>query len=96
MDDTTNQGPIRAAPTHPGVVLGQQLQQRGIKPSAFALELGTYPSIISDLIKGKRNVSAAMAIKLEETLGIPAQDWMRMQADYELAVERNKGKDALD
>lgn len=33
-----------------------------------------------------------MAIRLEEALGIPAQDWMRMQADYELAVERSKGK----
>lgn len=81
-----------SSPAHPGVVLGQQLHERGIKPSAFALQLGTYPSIISDLIKGKRSVSAAMAIKLEETLGIPAQNWMRMQADYELAVERQKNR----
>ena len=96
MDSKANPDGARLSLAHPGVMLGQQLHERGIKPSAFALQLGTYPSIISDLIKGKRSVSAAMALKLEEALGVPAQDWVRMQADYELAVERNKGKDAVD
>jgi addiction module HigA family antidote len=92
MHSTADPDGPSSSPAHPGVLLGEQLRKQGIKPSAFALQLGTYPSIISDLIKGKRSVSAAMAIRLEEALGIPAQDWMRMQADYELAVERSKGK----
>ena len=79
-----------AKPTHPGVVLGEELEERAIKPSAFALEIGTYPNVIGDLIKGKRNMSAALALKLEEALGISAGFWMRMQANYELNSERLK------
>ena len=79
------------APPHPGVLLQQHLDKRDIKPSVFALTIGAYPSAIVELIKGKRNISAAMALKLEQALGNPAEYWMRAQADYEVHVERRKG-----
>lgn len=81
---------LPATPTHPGAVLGEELEERAIKPSAFALELGMYPNQITELIKGKRAISAALAIKLEGALGISAGFWMRMQAHYELNTERLK------
>ncbi|GAB2563358.1 HigA family addiction module antitoxin [Spirosoma areae] len=79
-----------AKPTHPGVVLAEELEEREIIPSAFALELGTYPNAITEVIKGNRNISAALALKLEKALGISAGYWMRLQANYELNMERQK------
>ena len=37
---------------------------------------------LSELIKGKRHVSEAIAMKLEEVLGIPFQTWMNLQKRY--------------
>jgi len=79
-----------AHPTHPGVVLGEELEARAIKPSAFALQIGLYPNVITELIRGNRSISASLALKLEEALGISAGFWMRMQAQYELNTERLK------
>jgi len=88
--DTNGQELTPAKPTHPSVMLGEELEEPGIKPSAFALQLGFYFNVITELIKGKRNISASLALKLEESLGMPAGFWMRMQAHYELNTERLK------
>ena len=44
----------------------------------------------SQMLHGKRHVTAAIALKLEKLLGIPAEYWMRVQVYYDLFVERNK------
>lgn len=88
--DSNGQEIFPAKPTHPGIVLGEELEERGLKPSAFAIQLGTYPNAITELIKGNRPMSAALALKLEAAMGISAGYWMRLQANYELNVERLK------
>ena len=75
---------------HPGEILEEELAARGLIKSAFAMELKIYPSHFSDILKGRRNISAAIAIKLEKALGISAEFWMRLQADYDLKVERQQ------
>ena len=75
---------------HPGELLCEELVARGIIKSAFAMELKIYPSHFSDVLKGRRNISAAMALKLEAALGISAELWMRLQAEYDLKLERQK------
>ena len=49
-------------------------------------------SHFSELLHGKRHVSAAMALKLEKLLDIPAEYWMRVQVYHDLFVERHKQK----
>lgn len=75
---------------HPGKILEEELEARGLIKSAFAMELKIYPSHFSDILKGKRHISAAVALKLERALGISAEFWMRLQAEYDLKVERQK------
>ena len=75
---------------HPGEVLGEELAARGIKKSAFAMDIKIYPSHFSDILKGRRNISAAIAIKLEEKLNISAEFWMRLQTEYDIKMERKK------
>jgi HTH-type transcriptional regulator/antitoxin HigA len=75
---------------HPGEVLEEELETRGLIKSVFAMELKMYPSHFSDILKGKRNISAAIALKLEKALGIPAELWVRLQGEYDLKIERMK------
>lgn len=75
---------------HPGDVLEMELAARGIKKNFAAQQLGVSPSHLSDLLKQKRHVSAVLAIKLEQFLGIDAAFWMRVQAGYELAIARQQ------
>ena len=75
---------------HPGEVLAEELEARGMVKSAFAMKIGMYPSHFSNLLKGKRNVSAAIAIKLEKELDIPAEFWLGLQMDYDLLSEKEK------
>jgi len=79
---------------HPGEVLADELDARSITKTAFADRLGMKLSHFSELLHGKRHVSAGMAIKLEELLDIPAEYWMRVQVYHDLFVERHKQKDA--
>ncbi len=76
--------------THPGYVLKEELQARGIKQKEFALDIDMQPTMLNELIKEKRAVTAEIALSLEKALGIPADFWMRFQAGYELDCARIK------
>jgi HTH-type transcriptional regulator/antitoxin HigA len=79
---------------HPGEVLEMELEARSIKKTDFAMQIGLKPSHLSELLHGKRHVGAALALKLETLLSIPAEYWMRVQVYHDLFVERNKVKEA--
>ena len=68
--------------THPGTILKKELMARGIKQKDFAVAIGMPASNLSELIKGKRNVTEGIALKLEKELGIPFQNWMNLQNRY--------------
>ena len=75
------------APTHPGSILGKELEARGIKQKDFAGIIGMQPSNLSSIIHGKRNVTEETAIKFEQALGIPFQVWMNLQNRYTYVVK---------
>jgi antitoxin HigA-1 len=79
---------------HPGEIIAMELEARGIKKSVFAAQLQMSSSHFSELLHGKRNLSAAIALKLEKLLGISAEYWMRVQVYFDLFVERNKASRA--
>jgi HTH-type transcriptional regulator/antitoxin HigA len=67
-----------------------ELASRNIKKIGFAELLGMKPGHFSELLHGKRHVSAATALKLEKLLNISAEYWMRVQVYHDLFVERTK------
>jgi HTH-type transcriptional regulator/antitoxin HigA len=75
---------------HPGEVLEMELEARNIKKSAFASLLQIKPGHLSELLVGKRHVSAATALRLEKLLGIAAEYWLRIQMYHDLQEERIK------
>jgi antitoxin HigA-1 len=75
---------------HPGEVLNDELIAREIKQKDFAVQLKLQSPHLNDLLKGKRHVSARIALKLENELGIDAAYWLRLQMNYDLAVAKKE------
>jgi addiction module HigA family antidote len=75
---------------HPGEVLEEELEARGLKKSVFAMDLKIYPSHFSNILKGKRDINATIALKLEKALDISAEFWIQLQAEYDLKLERQR------
>ena len=77
---------------HPGEVLGEELGARAIPQKEFAELVDMRPPHLNELIKGKRHISAILALKLEKQLGISAAFWLRLQIDYDLKIARKQLK----
>lgn len=77
---------------HPGEILGEELETRGVAQKEFADLIDMRPPHLNELIKGKRHVSAMLALKLEKQLGINAAFWLRLQIDYDLKMARKQLK----
>ena len=71
-------------PTHPGELLLEELQCRKISQSNFSQQIGVKPSLINEIIKGKRGVNTEMAMLFEAALGISAKFWINLQNEYNL------------
>lgn len=71
-------------PTHPGELLLDELQCREISQAKFAKQIGIKPSLLNEIIKGKRGVNTEMALLLEASLGISAKIWINLQNEYNL------------
>lgn len=80
------------AATHPGSLLKDELEAREISQKDFAMEIDVLPSFLNEVIKGKRPITADLAILLEKTLEIPAGYWMNFQTQYEIDRARLKEK----
>lgn len=76
--------------THPGVVIRDELLARKITQKRFAEMIGMQPTMLNEIIKGKRPITASIAILLEKALDVPAEFWIRFQYQYELDIVRQK------
>jgi antitoxin HigA-1 len=75
---------------HPGKVLGGELGAREIFRKHFAAAVGISTLQLRDIIRGKRNVTARRALKLEKELGIEAGFWLRLQMAYDLFMAKKE------
>ena len=62
-------------PTHPGEVLKDELQARGISQKKFSSLIGVSYTMLNEILNGKRPISADMSLLLEAALGIDATIW---------------------
>lgn len=69
-------------PIHPGEMIRDEIEYRGISQMALASEIGIPASILNEVLNGKRAVNTEYALLLEAALGIEADLWLRLQADY--------------
>jgi addiction module HigA family antidote len=74
--------------THPGTILREELDARGLSASALALKLRVAPQRIQEIVAGKRGISPETALRLSRYFGNEPEFWLALQATYDLAVLR--------
>lgn len=80
---------------HPGAILKEELEARGLSANAFALKLRVPPQRIQDIVAGRRGISPDTALRLEASLGTPARMWIDMQSGYDLYLAEAKSGEAV-
>ncbi len=83
-------------PIHPGEILADELAELRITASELAREVQVPANRITQIIAGKRTVSADTALRLGEWFGTGPQIWLNLQQAYELDLVRPSLKDTLD
>jgi addiction module HigA family antidote len=79
-------------PSHPGDTMAAELAARGLTANALALKLLVPANRISDILRGRRALTAETALRLGRYFGTGAKFWVDLQATYDLAVaERDRG-----
>ena len=74
----------------PGELLKEELEARGMTQRQLAEAMGRPTQALSELCRGKKELTADTALDLERVLGTPAYIWMGLEADYRLALARRK------
>ena len=81
-------------PVHPGEILREELEELGMSAKAIARELGVPQNRVSDILRGRRGITADTALRLARYLNTTPQLWLNLQKAYELRVaELEAGKD---
>lgn len=73
-------------PIHPGEILKDEIEYRGISQRELARRMGLTYSVVSELLNGKRPLSIKNALLFEAALNIPADSLMRIQLKYDLQL----------
>ena len=79
-------------PTHPGEVIKEELESRGITQKQFSQLLGLPYTQVNEILNGKRQVSADFALMTEASLGINPLLLINMQNRYDMGLSKQKTK----
>ena len=79
---------ICAVPIHPGEMLKDELQARGMSQRKFAGIIGMPYTAFNEIINGKRPITTDTALKIEAATGISAAIWLGLQTDYNMQTAR--------
>jgi addiction module HigA family antidote len=74
--------------THPGEVVNDELEARGISQRKFAELVGMSPTALNEILKGHRAITPATALIFEAALDIPADALVKLQAKYNMQQAR--------
>lgn len=77
------------APIPPGEILFEDfMKPLGLSINALAREIDVPPNRISEIVSGKRSVTADTALRLGKYFGVSPEIWLGLQADYDLRLAR--------
>ena len=75
-------------PTHPGELLKEEIEYRGISQRKIAKQMGMAYSVLNEVLNCKRPVTTIYAILFEAALDIESEMLIKMQSDYDLQIIR--------
>ena len=86
----------RLEPIHPGEVLKHDFMDSfGLSATALARAIGVTPARVNEIVRGRRGITAATALRLARYFGTDAQSWMNLQDRYELSVAERHEAESL-
>jgi len=83
---TSTKGPARAV--SPGRIIQRELDARGWTQNDLADVMGRPSQAISEIINGKKQITAETALELGEAFGVDASFWSSLQSSYNLQQAR--------
>lgn len=83
-----NQTLISSYAIHPGEMIKDEIDARGLTQKKLAEQMEVSPTVLNEVLNGKRPVSTEYALMLEAILGIDAGIWLRLQLDYNLQMTK--------
>jgi addiction module HigA family antidote len=79
--------PRQLPPVHPGEILREDLMvPHELSLNALARELKVPVTRMSEIVNGRRSITADTALRLARFFGMTPQFWMNLQAAYDLDV----------
>jgi addiction module HigA family antidote len=79
-------------PTHPGEVLKDEIEYRGISQTHLAKQMGMSYKILNDILNERRPITTSTAMMFEAALDIPADSLMRLQLKYNMQMAKKDSK----
>ena len=78
-------------PITPGEILREDfMEQLGISINKLSRDLSVPPNRISEIVNGKRAITADTALRLQRYFGVEAQFWLNLQTEYDLRIIKLK------
>ena len=78
-------------PIKPGEILREDfMEPLGISINKLSREISVPPNRISEIVKGKRGITADTALRLQRYFGVEAQFWLNLQTEYDLRIMKRK------
>ncbi len=76
-------------PIPPGEILLEEfMRPLGVSINALARDIDVPPGRISEIVNGKRAISADTALRLGKYFGVSPEIWLDLQSDYALRLAR--------
>jgi len=77
---------------HPGRLLKRELTARKLSANRLSLDIGVPSGRITDILNGRRAITADTAVRLGRYFGNSAHFWLSLQSQHDIAlVERERG-----
>lgn len=76
------------APTHPGEVIKDEIEYRGVSQRALATQIDVSYSQLNEVLNGKRPLNTEMAMLIAAALDIDAEPLLTMQTRYDIIMAR--------
>jgi len=88
---------VKVANIHPGEILLEEfLKPLGITAYRLSKDLGIPQTRTSQIIKGKRRITADTALRLSKYFGTSTKFWLGIQNDFDIEEEKLRLGEVLD
>ena len=83
---TTMKHHVCARPIHPGELLKEEIEYRGIRQAQLAKQMGVAATLLNDILNERRALTPTTALLFEAALGVSSDLLMGMQTDYAMRL----------